>query len=337
MEYDCKSILDKLEINYISEGPERQVKDVSSINEARESDLTMCYYEKEKGVSMISQSSAGIILCAKSMQGRVHPKDARQQLFFLDNPRYAFVKIMNQMYNKKNTAGISARSVISETAKIGSGCYIGDYTVIGDDCIIGDNTMIGTRVSLQNCHSGNNSIIQSGVTIGEDGFSFERNADGELERFPHRRGVKIGDNVEVGANTNIARGSLCDTIIGNGTKIADMVHIGHNILIGKHCQIAAGTAIGGSTKIGDMCWTGLNSTLRKVHVGNNVIVGCGAVVIRDVPDGDIVAGVPAKSIKDKATTNKLFLMAGQTTKGSNLGLGLEQKSSCTQYSEILST
>ena len=76
------------------------------------------------------------------------------------------------------------------------------------------------------------------MTIGEDGFAFERNADGELERFPHRRGVKIGDNVEVGANTNIARGSLCDTIIGNGTKIADMVHIGHNILIGKHCQIA---------------------------------------------------------------------------------------------------
>ena len=314
MEYNCKSILDKLEFSYISEGPERQVKSVSSINEARESDLTMCYYEKEKGVSMISQSSAGIILCAKSMQGRVHPTDARQQLFFLDNPRYAFIKIMNQMYNKKNTAGISARSVISKTAQIGSGCYIGDYTVIGDDCIIGDNTMIGTRVSLQNCYIGNNSIIQSGVTIGEDGFSFERNADGELERFPHKRGVKIGDNVEVGANTNIARGSLSDTIIGNGTKIADMVHIGHHALIGKHCQIAAATAIGGKTKIGDMCWTGLNSTLKhEINVGNNVIVGCGAVVIYDVTDGDIVAGVPAKSIKDKVTTpsNKLFLMAGQ--------------------------
>ena len=146
---------------------------------------------------------------------------------------------------KKNTAGISTRSVISETAKIGSGCYIGDYTVIGDDCIIGDNTMIGTRVSLQNCNIGNNSIMKSGVTIGEDGFAFERNADGDLERFPHIRGVKIGDNVEVGANTNIARGSLSDTIIGNGTKIADMVHIGHNTLIGKHCQIAAATAIGG--------------------------------------------------------------------------------------------
>ena len=333
MEYNCNSILDKLGISYISEGPERQANAISSINEARESDLTMCYYEEEKGVSMISQSNAGIILCAKSLQGRVHPKNARQQLFFLDNPRYAFVKIMNQLNNKnkKNTAGISATSVISETAKIGSGCYIGDYTVIGEDCIIGNNTIIGTRVSLQNCHCGNNNIIQSGVTIGEDGFSFERNANGELERFSHIRGVKLGDNVEVGANTNIARGSLCDTTIGNGTKIADMVHIGHNTLIGKHCQIAAGTAIGGSTKIGDMCWTGLNSTLRKVHVGNNVIVGCGAVVLHDVPDGDIVAGVPAKSIKDKVTTNKLFLMAGQTTKGSYSELGLERKrkSSCT--------
>jgi UDP-3-O-[3-hydroxymyristoyl] glucosamine N-acyltransferase len=330
MGYNCKSILDKLGISYIYEGPERQVNAVSSINEAKESDLTMCYYEKEKGVSMISQSSAGIILCTKSMQGRVHPKDSRQQLFFLDNPRYAFVKIMNHMYNKKNTtACISARSVISETAKIGSGCCIGDYTVIGDDCIIGDNTTIGTRVSLQNCHIGNNGIIRSGATIGDDGFSFERNADGELERFPHIRGVKIGDNVEVGANTNIARGSISDTIIGNGTKIADMVHIGHNTLIGKHCQIAAGTAIGGSTKIGDMCWTGLNSTLRKVHVGSNVIVGCGAVVINNVPDGDIVAGVPAKSIKDKVTTDRLFMMAGQTTKGSYLELGLERKSLCT--------
>jgi UDP-3-O-[3-hydroxymyristoyl] glucosamine N-acyltransferase len=117
MGYNCKSILDKLGISYISEGPERQVKDISSIIKAGESDLTMCYYEKEKGVLMISQSSAGIIVCTKSLQGRVHPKDARQQLLSLDNPRYAFVKIMNEIYNKKNTAGISATSVTPKLLK----------------------------------------------------------------------------------------------------------------------------------------------------------------------------------------------------------------------------
>jgi UDP-3-O-[3-hydroxymyristoyl] glucosamine N-acyltransferase len=107
-----------------------------------------------------------------------------------------------------------------------------------------------------------------------------------------------------------------------------MVHIGHHAIIGKHCQIAAATAIGGKTKIGNMCWTGLNSTLKhEINVGNNVIVGAGAVVIYDVTDGDIVAGVPAKSIKDKVTTNKLFLMAGQRTKGSYLESesGLERR------------
>ncbi|MCI0558684.1 MAG: hypothetical protein MN733_09325, partial [Nitrososphaera sp.] len=89
-------------------------------------------------------------------------------------------------------------------------------------------------------------------------------------------------------------------------------HIAHNVIIGKHCELTAGTVIGGSTVLGDMCWTGLNSTLKnKIRLGNNVIVASGASVIDDVPDGDIVAGVPAKSIKHKVTTNELFLMAGQ--------------------------
>jgi UDP-3-O-[3-hydroxymyristoyl] glucosamine N-acyltransferase len=148
--------------------------------------------------------------------------------------------------------------------------------------------------------------------MGSDGFAFERYSTGELEKFPHKGYVRIGNNVEIFANCSVARGSLSDTIIGDGTKLDALVHIAHNVVLGRNCVLTAGTIIGGSTIVGDMCWTGLNSTLKnKIKLGNNVIVGSGASVIHDVPDGDIVAGVPAKSIKHKVNTDERFLMAGQ--------------------------
>ena len=93
---------------------------------------------------------------------------------------------------------------------------------------------------LENCSVGNDCIIQSGVTIGADGFAFERYQNGELERFTHIRGVKIGNNVEICANSSIARGSLSDTMIGDGTKIDALVHIAHNVVTGKNCELTAG-------------------------------------------------------------------------------------------------
>jgi UDP-3-O-[3-hydroxymyristoyl] glucosamine N-acyltransferase len=112
----------------------------------------------------------------------------------------------------------------------------------------------------------------------------------------------------------VARGSLSDTIIGQGTKIDALCHIAHNVNIGKNTELTAGTIVGGSTTIGNNCWLGLNSTIKnKIKIGDQVIVGSGSSVISDVIDEDIVAGVPAKSIKKKVTANKekLFLMTGQ--------------------------
>ena len=318
MEENIESLLSDMGINYRREGPERKkIKGVSSIKDAREDELSFCYHEGEKGVSLISKSNAGVILCKMSMEGHVHPKSGGQAFFFLDNPRLVFVQITNKIYNKKKTiVGISPRSVISETAKIGSHCFIGDYVVVGDNCKIGDNTIIYDRVSLvQNCHIGNNCVVQPGVTMGADGFAFERHPTGELERFPHLGGVKLGNNVEVCANTNIARGSLSDTIIGDGTKIDAMVQIAHNVVIGTNSEVTTGTIIGGSTNIGNMCWMGLNSSLKdNIKIGNNVLIAAGAAVIHDVQDGDIVAGVPAKSIKEKVSSDMLFLMSGQKKK-----------------------
>jgi UDP-3-O-[3-hydroxymyristoyl] glucosamine N-acyltransferase len=131
-------------------------------------------------------------------------------------------------------------------------------------------------------------------------------------KIPHIGGVVLGNNVEICTNCSVARGSLSDTIIGDGTKLDALVHIVHNVEIGRHCALTAGTIIGGSTKIGYMCWTGLNSTIKhKVKIGNNVIIGSGASVINDIDNEDIVAGVPARSIKHKVRSSQLFLMAGQ--------------------------
>ena len=211
--------------------------------------------------------------------------------------------------------GISPHAIISETAKIGSNCYIGDYSIVGDNCTIGDNTIVYGKVALiENCRIGKGCIIRPGVTMGADGFAFERGESGHPEMFPHIRGVTVEDDVEIFPNCNIAKGSLSDTIIGEGTRIGALTSIAHNVTIGKKCLITSSTTIGGSTSIGNMCWTGLNSTIKnRIGIGNNVIVAAGAVVVRNVPDKDIVAGVPARSIKGKVTSKALYRMAGLVT------------------------
>ncbi|HET7283429.1 MAG TPA: UDP-3-O-(3-hydroxymyristoyl)glucosamine N-acyltransferase [Nitrososphaeraceae archaeon] len=317
MGWNIESLLSDLRVEYHTNGPTQSkiISGVASIKEATEDELSFCYHGGEKGSSLISQSKAGVILCKKALEGLIQQKPG-SQIFYLDNPRFVFVQLMKQIYNKKRNVGISSNAVISKGAKIGFDCYIGDYSVIGENCKIGNNTIISERVSLvQNCSIGDGCIIQPGVTIGADGFAFERYQNGELERFPHIKGVKIGNYVEICANSSIARGSLSDTMIGDGTKIDALVHIAHNVVTGKNCELTAGTIIGGSTTLGDMCWTGLNSTLKdNIKVGNNALIAAGAAVIHDVQDEDIVAGVPAKSIKDKVTSDLLFLMSGQKSK-----------------------
>lgn len=140
--------------------------------------------------------------------------------------------------------------------------------------------------------------IGKGTIIGNDGFGYAREDDGTLLKMPHSGNVVINANVEIGSNTCIDRAVVGSTVIGEGTKIDNLVHIAHGVKIGKNCLIVAGSVIGGSCEIGDNCFIGINASIKnKVKIGNNVTVGMGAVVLKDVHDNVTVVGNPARIIK----------------------------------------
>jgi len=316
-EWKVEEIVTRFTADYSVKGDSTSVTGARSIEQAGEDDLAFCSREGDEGKKLIAESKAGIILCPSSLQESI-PSKQKTQLVFLENPRGVFVRFVNSVRRDEEAASegwIALTAAIHKTAKLGSRCRIGNFVTVGENCVIGDDTSVADGVHLsRECRIGNRCDIQSGVAIGYDGFAFERDRDGRLERFPHLGGVILEDDVEVCANSSIAGGSLGHTLVGRGTKIDALVHIAHNVRIGRNCQLAAGTIIGGSTTIGDSCWTGLNSTLKNhIAIGNNVLVAAGACVTVNVLDGDIVAGVPARSIKDKVKTRELFIMVGKTT------------------------
>lgn len=160
---------------------------------------------------------------------------------------------------------------------------------VGEGSVIGPHAYIGPTVRI-----GSNCIVGPGSCLGQDGFGYERVGDEWLQK-PQSHGVVVGDDVHIGANTCIDRGSYRDTFIGRGTKIDNLCHIAHNVQIGENCLVIACSEISGSVELGDRAYVAPASAIREhLRIGEEAFVGLGSVVVSHIKDGQTVYGVPAK-------------------------------------------
>lgn len=242
--------------------------------------------------------TASVVICPLDCQP---PKDLKCVFIKVENPRFVFTKILDTFHSEQLQPQIDETAIISDTCEIGDNVYIGPYVVIGDDVTVGDGTIIHSHVTLYpNTVINKNCVIHSGCVIGGDGFGYETDNNNTPAKIKHIGGVMIEDNVEIGSNSCIDRGTLDHTIIGENTKISNLCNISHNVVIGRNTMIAAKASVNGSTKIGDHAWISPGAIINNgLKLGKGCTVGLGAVVINDVKQSDVVAGVPARSLKDK--------------------------------------
>jgi UDP-3-O-[3-hydroxymyristoyl] glucosamine N-acyltransferase len=272
---------------------ERVVTKPRPIHEAEaETDITFCNRSDETALELMSASGAGVILCLP-LEG-LEPLAAHKTLIVTQNPRLHFLRIVQHFFVPPKPQGIHPSAVIDPEAVIDPTAYIGPLTYVGKSEIGSNSVIMGHVYIYDDVKIGRNVTIHAGTVIGADGFGYERNAEGELEKFPHVGGVVIEDDVEIGSNTSIDRGTLGNTILRTGSKIDNLVHIAHNVVVGRHAVVIAHALIGGSTIIGDQAWIAPCACVRdKLTIGQSSIVGLGAVVVKDVADNVTVMGNPA--------------------------------------------
>ena len=297
---------------------DQRVTALAALDQAGPSHL--CFFDNVRYADHLATTDAGACIVNAKFEGRVpsHVAVLRSR-----NPFRAFVALSRLWQDDAlrprsgfGLTGIAISAVIHETAhleddviidplavigpnvEIGSGTVIGSGAVIAAGVKIGRDCNIGAQCSIQFSLIGNNVIIHPGCKIGQDGFGFVYGANGHL-KVPQTGRVVIQHHVEIGAATSIDRGSLRDTMIGEGTKIDNQVQIGHNVTIGRHCLIAAQCGLAGSLSLGDNVVLGAKAGLNNhIQVGNGAQIAAMSGVRTSVPDNARWGGPVAKPVKE---------------------------------------
>jgi UDP-3-O-[3-hydroxymyristoyl] glucosamine N-acyltransferase len=291
---------------------------VKALDDAGSQDVS--FFENRKYLGALRETRAGAIFLtaqnAKQAPAYAVPllsKDPYRsfakslELFFPDagfpkvaSPAVAGTALIDASARIEEGAIIEAGAIIGPEAQIGRGTRIAAGAVAGYRVAIGRDCYIGPGASITHALIGNRVILHAGVRIGQDGFGFAMSAAGHYKVRQTGR-VIIQDDVEIGANATIDRGALKDTIIGEGTKIDNLVQIAHNVVIGRHCVIVAQTGISGSTILEDfVAMGGQSRTVGHIRIGAGAQIGAQSGVTSNIPRGERWGGYPAKPVSSWA-------------------------------------
>lgn len=308
MKFSAKQIAELLE-GVVDGNPDVEVNKLSKIEEGEPNSLS--FLANPLYTHYIYTTNASAVIVNKTFVPE-HP--VKSTLIKVDSAELAFAKLL-EIYNqiKHNKVGISKQSFIAESAKVGENLYLGEFAYIGENAVIGknvkiypqvyigdnttidDNTIIFAGVKIYSDNKiGKNCILHSGTVIGSDGFRFAPQNEGN-KKVAQIGNVVIGDDVEIGANCAIDRATLGSTILHNGVKFDNLIHIAHNVEIGENTYIAANVVIAGSTKIGKNCmFSGQVGIIGHLNIADGTIIAAQSGISKNiVKSGEGYMGSPA--------------------------------------------
>ena len=283
-----------------------EIRGLDNIEGAGPSDLT---FAVEPHIEEARVSRAAAVILPEGVE------DFPLPAIHVEDPRASFARLLASFTPKLEfDPGVSPKAHIGRDVKIGEGAVVMPFAVVDDHSVIGDRAVIYPHVYIgqyaevgedsvlysgvtvrEHCHIGKRCTVHSSAVIGSDGFGFTTK-DGVHTKVPQVGNAILEDDVEIGALVGIDRAAMGSTVIGRGTKIDNLVHIGHNCKIGDHCLIVAQTGISGSTTVGDhVTFGGQTGTVGHIHIGGNSVYAGRSGIISDMPEGVFCAGFPVQS------------------------------------------
>ena len=284
------------------------INNLSTIDNASEGSIT--FLTNQKYLHSLDNCMASAIVVSKEFK-----EDNRFNFLKSEDPYLTYAKLSKIFkYEEESLSpSIHESAVISELSSIGNNVNIGPNVFIGPNCSIKDNVFIHANCSIvKNVSISSNCLIHPGCVLGSDGFGFAPSQNGYV-KIEQLGGLKIGKNVEIGANCSIDRGALDDTEIKDGVILDNLIHIAHNVILGEDSAIAASCAIAGSTKIGkNFRMGGLSGVLGHLEICDDVSVGAHTLITKDIQEpGDYVGIMPAQSHKNWAKSSVFIKKQGK--------------------------